>query len=268
MTIKLAEIRIYPVKSLRGAVHAAAHVQRIGLATDRRWMVTTETGIALTQREIHRMALVQAEATPAGVTLTAAGQPPLKVPFPPSQTRIRSVSLWRQPIPAHDAGPAAGAWLTHVLGTDCTLVHLAGPAVRPVDPDYAQPGDAVSFADGFPILLTATASLADLNARLARPIPMLRFRPNLVIEGAGAWAEDSWRRIRIGGTVLRVVKPCDRCIMTTIDPETAERPDPEEPLQTLKTFRRDGRGRVLFGQNLIPETGGEIRAGDTVEIEA
>jgi uncharacterized protein YcbX len=263
----LAEIRIYPVKSLRGAVHATAHVQHIGLATDRRWMVTTEAGVALTQRELHHMALIQAEATPTGVTLTAHGHRPLAVPFPPPNTRMHHVKLWRESIPAHDAGPAAAAWLSQALGTNCTLVHLASPTARPADPAYARPGEMVSFADGFPILLTTRESLADLNTRLPSPVEMLRFRPNIVLEGAEAWAEDTWRRIRIGGTVLRVVKPCDRCIMTTIDPATAERPDPEEPLRTLKTFRRDARGRVLFGQNVIPETGGDIRAGDAVEIE-
>jgi uncharacterized protein YcbX len=124
----------------------------------------------------------------------------------------------------------------------------------------------VSFADGYPLLLTSQASLDALNARLAAPVEMLRFRPNLVVEGAEAWAEYRWTRLRIGGAAFRVVKPCDRCVVTTIDPRTGTQPEPDEPLRTLKQFPRDARGRVLFGQNLVPEICGAVRVGDGVEV--
>ena len=164
------------------------------------------------------------------------------------------VQVWQDRVAARDAGDAAAAWLTDALGTPCRLVHLADPAARPLPAGHAAaPGEAVSFADGFPLLLANTASLDAVNARLAAPVPMLRFRPNLVVSGAAPWAEDSWRRIRIGDVVLRVAKPCERCIMTTIDPQTATRPHGNDPLRTMARFRRDTSGRILFGQNLVPE---------------
>jgi uncharacterized protein YcbX len=158
------------------------------------------------------------------------------------------------------------AWLGGVLGVACRLVYLADAEARAVNPEFGAPGDVVSFADGYPLLLCSAASLAALNAGLAVPVPMLRFRPNLVVEGAAAWAEYDWARVRIGGVVFRAVKPCDRCVVTTIDPETGLQPDPDEPLRTLKMFRRDARGRVLFGQNLVPDGGGIVRVGDAVEV--
>jgi uncharacterized protein YcbX len=262
---RLAEIRVYPVKSLAGGTRLTAEVEPIGLRGDRRWMVVTPTGQALTQREVPRMALVQASETPTGICLGAPGMAALHVAEPCGVPR--PVIIWRQAVVATDAGAMAAAWLTHYLGQPCALVYLADPAARPADPEYSRAEDRVSFADGFPVLLTSAASLADLNARLAAPIPMLRFRPNLVIEGTAAWNEDHWHIVRIGSTRFRVVKPCDRCVITTIDPATAARPDPEEPLRTLKTFRRDARGRVLFGQNLIPDGAGIVTVGDEVTVE-
>ena len=266
--MRLAEIHVFPVKSLRGGSHKAATVDAIGLRGDRRWMVVDAAGQAVTQREIHAMALVQAEGTAHGVTLVAPGAPPLAVPIPGPDAPARTVLLWRQHVAAVCAGAAAGAWLSRILQAPCALVYLADESARTIDPAYAAPTDRVSFADGFPLLLATRESLADLNARLSLPISMQRFRPNLVIEGAPAWAEDKWRRIRIGSAVFRAVKPCDRCIITTIDPETA-RPSPTgEPLHTLKTFRWDNKGRVLFGQNLVPDGQGYVAVGDAVVIKA
>jgi uncharacterized protein YcbX len=136
-------------------------------------------------------------------------------------------------------------------------------SVRPVDPDYAGPGHRVGFADGFPFLLISEASLDDLNARLAHPLPMARFRPNLVVGGCEAFAEDRWRRIRIGDLVLDLVKPCSRCIIPTIDIATGERD--AEPLRTLMTYRRHDN-RILFGQNLVHRGTGLLRRGMSVEV--
>ena len=143
---------------------------------------------------------------------------------------------------------------------------LHDPSRRPIDRRHAPDGGTVSFADGFPALLATRASLDDLNRRLAAPVPMARFRPNLVVEGADPWDEDRWRRLRIGDATFSVARPCQRCAVTTVDPLTGERPDPTEPLRTLATFRRDAGGGVMFGQNLLPETGGRLRVGDAVEI--
>jgi len=266
--VRLAEIRIFPVKGLRGDALAQAEVTPCGLEGDRRWMVVDTAGRFLSQRELPRMALVQAKRAESGaVVLSAAGVPSLYAPVPEQRTKLSQVTIWRDTVPARLAWGAAHAWLTKVLGVPCRLVFLADPAVRPVNPEFAQPGDVVSFADGYPLLLTSRASLDDLNAKLANAVPMLRFRPNLVIEGALPWAEYDWVRLRIGQAVFRVVKPCDRCVVTTIDPETGLRPEPDEPLQTLKLFKRDARGRVLFGQNLVPERCGVVRVGDEVVAE-
>jgi uncharacterized protein YcbX len=264
--MRLTEIRIFPVKALAGLTCDVAVVEPRGLAGDRRWMLIDDTGRFLSQREHPGMALIDAVPAQAGIVLHTHGQPPLFVAEPDRSTPPRPVHVWRDHFFAIPAAETAAAWLTRALGVPCALVFQADPTTRPVSPAFAAPGDVVSCADGFPLLLTTEASLAALNARLASPVPMLRFRPNLVVAGAPAWAEDSWRRLRIGTATFRVVKPCDRCVVTTIDPATATRPNPEEPLRTLKTFRRDATGRVYFGQNLIPDSGGEIRRGDAIDV--
>jgi uncharacterized protein YcbX len=265
VTAHLTEIRVFPVKGLRGDTQDSAVAEPRGLEGDRRWMVVDTNGRFLSQRELPRMALLSARIEVGGIRLATAGQAPLFVPVP-TQRDAQAVRVWDDTVAALPAGPPASAWLTEALGAACALVFQADAASRPVRPTHAVAGDVVSFADAFPILLGAAESLADLNARLARPVPMLRFRPNLVVEGAPAWAEDGWRRVRIGNAIFRVVKACDRCIVTTIDPDTGDRPDPEEPLRTLKSFRRDARGRVYFGQNLVPERCGLVRVGDAVEV--
>ena len=164
---------------------------------------------------------------------------------------------------ALDAGADAAAWLQAFLGVECRLVSLPDDAVRPVDPDYSQPSDQVGFADGFPFLLISQASLDDLNARLERAVPMQRFRPNLVVGGCAPYAEDGWRRIRIGELEFRVAKPCSRCVIPTIDFTTGERG--REPLQTLMTYRRRDN-KIYFGQNLIHRGTGILETGTEVEI--
>jgi uncharacterized protein YcbX len=144
-------------------------------------------------------------------------------------------------------------------------VHFPDDSRRAVDPDYAAPADQVGFADGFPFLLISQASLDDLNARLDQPVPMLRFRPNLVVSGCGPYAEDGWKRIRIGDIEFRVAKPCSRCIIPTIDFATGERA--REPLQTLMTYRKRDN-KVYFGQNLLHDAGGRLEVGTQVEVLA
>jgi uncharacterized protein YcbX len=266
MTVRLTGIWIYPVKSLRGARHASAEVENCGLAGDRRWMLVDGNDRFYSQRELPQMSQIAARYDDDGLVLSTAGMAALRVPVPRGGVP-RRVTVWRDALPALDAGDAAADWLEQALGLRCRLMYQDNPAVRPVDAAYARPGDAVNLADGFPVLLASVESLGDLNRRLANKVEMLRFRPNLIVEGAAPWAEDGWRRLRIGSVVLRVAKPCDRCVMTTIDPATGERPDPEEPMRTLKTFRRDETGRVLFGQNLIPEVMGAVREGTEVQIE-
>jgi uncharacterized protein YcbX len=189
----------------------------------------------------------------------------IEIPIPFADAPQVTVSVWRSTLQASNAGGMAGAWLSNALDTPCRLGFLADPGARPVDPAYGTSVDRVSFADGFPVLLAAQGSLDDLNTRLERPIAMRRFRPNLVIDGPEPWAEDHWRRIRIGGVVFRLPKPCSRCTVTTVDQESGERPDPREPLRTLALFRRTRDG-VMFGQNMIPETFGRVAVGDAVTV--
>ncbi len=264
--MRLAEIRIFPVKGLRGEVLDAAEVTKAGLAGDRRWMAVDAQGRFLSQRTLPGMAVVQAALMPGGVVLAAAAAGEVFVAVPGEAASAVRVAIWRDTVPAVDAGDAAASWLAGVLGVACRLVYLADAAARAVNPEYGAAGDVVSFADGYPVLLTSVASLGAVNDALAAPVEMLRFRPNLVIEGAAAWAEYAWARLRIGGVVFRVAKPCERCVVTTIDPETGLQPDAEEPLRTLKRFTRGARGQVLFGQNLVPDGGGVVRVGDAVEV--
>ena len=270
-TMRLDAITIYPVKSLRGVTVREAVVEPWGLAGDRRWMVVDEQGRYLTQRDLPGMARIAAVPDgDGGVALSTPGAGEARVPLPDAGGPTVEVVVWRDRVRAQPAGQDVDAWLSAALGRACRLVHMGDPAAaRPVDPAYAGPADRVSFADGFPLLGVSAASLADLNARLAQPVPMARFRPNLVVSGGAAWAEDGWRLLRVGGVggvAFRAVKPCARCVIVSTDQETGARARDREPLRTLAGFRRDGRGRVLFGQNLVPDGAGRVAVGDSVEV--
>jgi uncharacterized protein YcbX len=263
--LTVQEIRIYPVKALRGYALPASDVAIWGLDHDRRWMVVQPDGRFLTQRELPAMARIDARASADALTLATDTAGGLRVLVPTPAAARRQVQVWGDQVPALDAGPEAAVWLSARLGLACGLVYLDDPQARPVDPAYARPEDRALFSDGFPVLLANTASLAALNAALPNPIDMARFRPNIVVSGAAAWGEDRWRRIRIGGVVFRVAKPCARCVVTTVDQMTGDRRDTSEPLRTLGRMRR-AAGGVMFGQNLIPDGAGRITVSDTIEI--
>lgn len=259
----LSALYRYPVKSLRGEAFDTLEVTPRGLAFDRRWMVVDGEGRFLTQRQQPRMALIQARVGADGrLRLQAPGMPDIEV-TPADTDRRMTVRVWDDSLPAAPADAAAGLWLGEILGVPCHLVYLPDDSRRPVDPHYAQPADQVGFADGFPFLLISQPSLEDLNARLERPVSMLRFRPNLVVTGCEAFAEDGWRRIRVGDLSFRVAKPCSRCVIPTIDIETGEKG--REPLQTLQRYRRREH-KVYFGQNLIHDGPGTLRVGMPVEV--
>ncbi|WP_275124989.1 MOSC domain-containing protein [Streptomyces mobaraensis] len=269
----LLSLHVHPVKSMAGGSPGEAAVEPWGLAGDRRWMVTAPDGRFLTQRQLPRLALGAARGLPGGgVRVSGPGAAPLDVPVPdPGRRGLVAVEVFRDKVEAVPAGPEADAWLTAFLGVEARLVHMDDPAVRrPVDPRYGRPEDRVGFADGFPLLLTTTASLAALNSLIAEgehpgegPLPMDRFRPNVVVGGTGAWEEDGWRRVRLGEVTFRVVKPCGRCVVTTTDQRTAARG--REPLHTLARHRRGATG-LVFGQNLVPEGPGVLRVGDPFEV--
>jgi uncharacterized protein len=268
---RLQSIHVHPVKAFRGFDSREAVVEPWGLAGDRRWMLIDDGGKVVTQRQQPRLALAAAELLPGGgLRLSAPGMTPLEVPVPPPAGTLPA-ELFRDKVEVVLADNAAHAWCSAFLGADVRLVHMHDPATcRPVDPQYALPGETVTFADGYPLLLTTVASLAALNSLIARgdhpdegPLPMNRFRPNMVVSGSAAWAEDGWSRLAIGEVAFRVAKVSGRCLVTTIDQGTAERG--REPLLTLAGHRRID-GSLVFGQNLVPTTRGTIRVGDPVTI--
>ncbi len=262
----------YPVKSMRGHRLDVAEVEPWGLAGDRRWMVVGDDGEAVTAREVNSMLLVRPEPTASGVRLAADGAEPLEVDVPDPDRQV-PVTIFGRPLTGAAAGPVADAWLTAVLDRPVRLVHLDDPTRRPSDPAFSRPGDRVSFADGYPLLLASEESLAALNDDIGDTLPMTRFRPNVVVSGAPAWAEDDWRVVRIGGAdgpTFRAVKGCERCVMTTVDPETARRG--KEPIATLARTRRYDR-KTWFAINLVPDLPADgsgpwpqLREGDELEV--
>jgi uncharacterized protein YcbX len=268
----LSAIWRYPVKSCRGHPVEAAAVEPWGLAGDRRWALLDSDGRTVTGREYPRFVLITPEiVAPAGrLVLRAPGAPELLVRIPQHRSPVE-LTLWASRLRALPADEAASAWFSAVLGAPVRLVYLDDPTVRPVDPTYALAGDRVSLADGYPLLLTARESLDALNDLVAEgsggadgPLSMIRFRPNLVVSGGPAWAEDDWRRVRIGDADFRMAKRCARCVFTTVDPNTAQRG--KEPLRTLARHRR-WDGKTWFGVNLIPDNPGvTVRVGDPVEV--
>lgn len=271
--LRLSGLFLHPVKSGRALSITRGRVDAFGLEWDRRWMVVREDGRFLTQREHPRLAALQ--ATPVGGSLDLhhprAGF--LRTPLGEGEGVRRQVTVWRDTVEAEDLGGAAAAWVTAALGEPARLVRFPDQGVRAVDPARARSPARTAFSDGFPLLLVAEASLEALNLRLvergASPVPMSRFRPNLVVAGRGLapFAEDGWRRLRIGDLEFDVVKPCERCVVTTTDQEHGTIPEPGEPLATLAGFRRVA-GPLIFGQNVIHHGPGEIRVGQSVEVLA
>ena len=263
MTLHLSALNIYPIKAAHGIALEQSDVDAFGLRYDRRWMVVDDSGVFLSQRSHPRMALVVPSIQDGRLRIEAPGMPSLDTPLHPTPVVGTTVTVWDDTVSAAWVGQNAAGWFTSFLGTPCSLVHMAEDVLRPADPVYAPAGARVSFADGFPFLLISEESLADLNGRMGQPLPMNRFRPNLVVSGGEAFAEDGWDRIQIGGIGLRVVKPCGRCVVTTTDQTTGERG--HEPLRTLATYRRQG-GEVMFGQNVVHENTGRLRVGSPVTI--
>ncbi|MGW8311070.1 MAG: MOSC domain-containing protein [Thiogranum sp.] len=264
--MKVTELNIYPVKSTRRIALSESEVLPRGLPWDRRWMLVDASGKFITGRQHPRLATVQTQIGDNRLHVHAAGHDSLSLPLVPRERRVVEVTVWKDSVEALLAGGDADAWFSDFLGLDCRLVQMTDDIFRSVNQDYGRAGDQVSFADGFPLLLISEASLADLNSRLDQPVEMRRFRPNLVIDGERAYAEDGWRRIRVGEVEFEGVKNCSRCVFTTIDPDTGEKSPDLEPLRTLSSYRRRPEGGVYFGQNLIPRGAGVIRVGDRVTV--
>jgi uncharacterized protein YcbX len=270
VTTILTGINRFPVKSCRGEALQTATVEPWGLAGDRRWMVVDEAGEAITAREAHRMLLIRPRLVDGGLSVTAPDLAALDVPEPTGAAAV-PVTVFGKPLRATPAGAEADAWFGRATGLPARLVYLDDPTRRPTNPAFSRSEDRVSLADAYPLLLATEESHAAVNDFVAEgpladegPLPMLRFRPSVVVRGAPAWAEDDWRRLRIGEARFRVVKGCDRCVVTTLDPETAE--SGKEPILSLSRHRR-WDGATWFGMQLVPDTpGARITVGDEVEV--
>jgi len=263
MDIRLSAIHLYPVKGIRGVTVATAQVEPGGLRHDRRWMIVDEQGHFLSQRSHPRLALLAGSFDGNKLDLTAPGQDPLNLELPDGRRRIE-VTVWRDRVDAAAVPGKGDVWISQYLGQKCRMAYMDDSCMRPISSSNGLPGEIVSFADGFPCLLISTASLDDLNSRLDTPLPMDRFRPNLVVDGCDAFAEDGWQKLAIGETVFRFAGLCARCSVTTVDQKSGIRAS-KEPLRTLATFRQ-GEGGVVFGVNLVPEKTGVIATGDKVTV--
>lgn len=262
--MRVGALHVYPVKSCRGIAVERWPVGRRGLEHDRRWMIVDPAGVFLTQRETPSLARVDVLLHPGELVLAAEQHGLVRIPTtPPADATRRRVRVWSSEVEAVDCGEEPARWLSAWVGSAVRLVHMPDDVEREVDPDYALPGDIVGFADGYPLLTATMASLDDLNARLDVPVPMDRFRPNVVVTGATAWDEDQWSRILVGEVPCRVAKPCGRCTIITTDQRTGARG--VEPLRTLATFRQQGQ-KVSFAQNCVPDAAGTLAVGDEVRV--
>ena len=269
---KITALNIFPIKSCRGIALDRALLTPTGLEHDRNWLVVNEKNRFQTQRELPRMSLVKTQIDAAvgaapSVTLSAHGMPDLAVPATTGGESI-GVTIWDDQCPALDAGDASAEWLSSFLGKTVRLVSFDASHRRPCDPEFV--GDVAAqskFADAFPLMILSEASLANLNQRLAAPLPMNRFRPNIVLNGIKAHDEDRIRELYSSSVQLRMVKACTRCSITTTDQATG-RVD-QEPLRTLKAYRWDPALRgITFGQNaiILRGIGAELKVGQELEI--
>jgi uncharacterized protein YcbX len=266
--LQLSALYRYPLKSCKAEVLQRAHFDGLGLSGDRRWMLVDESnGRFFTQRALPQMSQLSVLWNDVGgVTLSAPGHAALDVAVPvDEESTLRGITVWRDSFRVPDAGEAAARWVSDFIGKPTRLVYMPTERARWLPSGFGEIDDRVNFADGFPLLLIGQASLDDLSGKIGRPQEMLRFRPNLVVEGAEAFAEDGWKRIRIGDMEFRLLKGCSRCILTTIDPATGERTEDREPLTTLKTYR-EWEGQIWFGQNLVSNGPGVLEVGMAVEV--
>ena len=268
MPITVSALNVYPVKGLKGIALQEARCTDRGIEHDRRFMLVDPEGMFYTQREHPKMATVWTEIDGGALSLSAPDMPELRVPLhPEGKSKVR-VQVWSSTCKAVTVGQEADEWFSEYLGQPCAMVYMPEDSKRYSNPKFGGEGNLVGFADGYAYLVTNEASLGELNGRLIAknhaPVPMNRFRPNIVVSGAAPWAEDDWNALRFPAAMLRTSKPCGRCQVTTTDQTTGEVRGPE-PLATLATYRDSPFG-VRFGMNLVTVLEGTIRVGDAVEL--
>jgi len=262
----LQDIYIYPIKSLGGIRLEQAVLEERGFQYDRRWMLVDRDGQFLSQRTIPQMALIQVAVADEGLKVFIKNQPEdyIIVPYRPQTNDLIDVQIWEDQVKGQLVNQVCDAWFSKILGFPCQLVFMPLSTSRKLKPKYAVNGESVSFADGMPYLIIGQSALDDLNSRLNVAVPMDRFRPNLVFAGGDPFEEDHWDKVRIGEAIFKVTKPCARCVMTTVDQQTAKKG--KEPLKTLATYRTVNN-QVMFGQNMLLLEGAEVKVGDPVGIE-
>ena len=266
--LTLTGLYLYPVKSLGGYAVPAADVTARGLRHDRRWLLVDERNRFMTQRQQPELALLAVAPAHNGFLLSHRQRPdllPLFIPFEATPDRTLFVTIWDDLVWAWRGTPEADAWLAEALGRPCHLVYMSDMVRRDVEPEHNPEGQLVSFADGYPFLLMGEAALSDLNARLAQPVLLNRFRPNLVFGGGAAYDDDTWEQFAIGDVPFRAVRGCGRCVLTTIDQQTATKSPTGEPLRTLATYRK-ADSSTLFGQNVTGPDQGRLHLGDAVTV--
>ena len=255
----LSQLNIYPLKSAGGISLEKTITEARGLAYDRRWMVVDDTGQFMTQRTYPKMALIITSLSTQTLILNAPGMSKLFLPLFPTEGDSQEVKIWNDLCEAWTVNPEATTWISEYIGKSCKLVYMPDRSNRPIDANYAVDEYQVAFSDGYPLLLISEASLNELNSRLPEIVTMKRFRPNLVVTNTEPYEEDSCKKIIVGECEFNVVKPCSRCILTTVDPENGKFSG-KEPLRTLATYRTVN-GKVMFGQNMITTIQGTLKVG-------
>lgn len=265
--LSVSELYVYPIKSLGGIAVTSAVVTSRGLQYDRRWMLVDKTGMFLTQRDLPQLALLQVQLEKNGLIVfhKQSIREQVFIPFSAPDPVELSVVVWNDSCLATTVSAGVDAWFSRMLQMECRLVYMPEHSIRLVDEKYAIENDVTSFSDAYPMLMIGQSSLDDLNARLTEPVPMNRFRPNIVFTGGTPYQEDEMEAFSINGIQLFGVKPCARCVVTTIDQDTGVRG--KDPLRTLATYRSNGN-KVLFGQNLLHKGEGRISRGDNIILHS
>lgn len=279
--MKISEINIYPIKSLGGISLKKSKIEERGLEFDRRWMITDEEGKFFTQREFPKMATLTLQIDENHLIVNCENDS-MKIPFDFEKAETQKVRVWRSVCNAFVLPKQINDWFSDILQTNCQLVYMPDETKREINQQFRLNDEIVSFADGYAFMVIGENSLKDLNGKLETgKLPMNRFRTNFVVADSVSFAEDSWKKIKIGETIFRSTKPCARCVITTIDQEQGSF-DGKEPLKTLAVYRKAkdvfpldfadfglDKNAVLFGQNLVAENFGEmVKIGDELEVLA
>ena len=257
-------LHIYPVKSCQGIDCNSVELTGTGFKYDRHWMLVDKQGRFLSQRQLPAMARIETALTPTSLIVSVNSDAQLEIPLNnPHQERVK-VNIWNDQCSAALVATQASRWFSDFLNFDCDLVTLPDSEKRLVSAEYAQAGQTVGFADGFPLLILSKASADLLSSKLGEPVDINRFRANIIIGNCPAHAEDSWNNITVNDMRIDLVKPCSRCVIPSIDQQTSKKH--ASLLKVLASYRRN-EGKVYVGQNGLHRSTGIISTGQTVTTD-